>query len=205
MITYRFKFLLILCITVAALILIIQNDWNTLIREPKRIVSQIPIMMTSNSFLNNIFGVLNPRTMSPPSTNIKTRIRSMINEKSKHQMRKLYEQNSLYYLISYYLKIFILKNATSNYTYEDVGNNYKGPIVEGWPPTKSRNVSEYISNPAVLRKLSNNCSHGLINYNMLRVDGELELLIMQHSAPYNFQARQSSRDTWMTFLKVFYN
>ena len=128
MITYRFKFLLILCITVAALILIIQNDWNTLIREPKRIVSQIPIMMTSNSSLNNIFGVLNPSTMSPPSTNLTTRIRAMINEKSKHQMRKLYEQNSLYYLISYYLRVFILKNATSNYTYEDVGNNYKGPI-----------------------------------------------------------------------------
>ena len=112
MITYRFKFLLILCITVAALILIIQNDWNSLIREPKRIVSQIPIMMTSNSFLNNIFGVLNTRTLSPPSTNLKTRIKSMINEKSKHQMRKLYEQNSLYYLISYYdftqFRIYIL-------------------------------------------------------------------------------------------------
>ena len=205
MITYCFKLLLVVCITIAAFTLIVQNDWNNLIRKPKMVVSQIPTLMASNSFLNNIFGVLNPRTMSPPSTNLETRIREMIHKKSNKQMRKLLDQNSIYHLIKNYLMTFMVNNSSTNYTYEDVGNNYTGPIVEGWPPTKSRNISEYISTQTVLKKLSSNCSHGLLNYNLLRVDGELELLIMQHSAPYNFEARQSSRNTWMKYLKVFNN
>ena len=40
------------------------------------------------------------------------------------------------------------------------------------------------------------------NYNLGSVNGNLKLLIMQHSAPTNFEARQSSRNTWMKFLKV---
>ena len=202
MITNCFKIVLGMCIIIAIIDLIIQNDWNTLIKKPQKFVGQQPVLKSSIDFWNSIFGFANERTMSSPSVNLKARIKQIIENKWDETIKNPFDENNLYQLISSRLSTFNSNDTKTNYTYEHVGKNYDGPIVEGWPPSKSRNVSDYISTQPTLNGLNNNCSHDSINYNLLQIDGDLDLLIMQHSAPEHFEARESSRNTWMKLLKV---
>ena len=202
MITNCFKIVLGICIIIAIIDLIIQKDWNTLIKKPQKFVGQQHVFKSSNDFWNSIFGFANERTMSSPSVNLKARIKKIIENKWDENIKNPFDENNLYQLISSRLSTFSSNDTKTNYTYEHVGKNYDGPIVEGWPPSKSRNVSDYISTQPTLNELNNNCSHDSINYNLLKIDGDLDLLIMQHSAPEHFEARESSRNTWMKLLKV---
>ena len=110
-------------------------------------------------------------------------------------------ENNLYNILQN-LFVSLKSNNISNYTFAKVGTNYSGPIVGGWPPTKSRNVRNYISEQTVIRGLKNKCSENATGYHLPEIDGNLNLLIMQHSSPTNFAARQSNRETWMKLIKV---
>ena len=196
------KIVLGICIIIAVIDLIIQNDWNTLIENPQKFVGQQNVLRSSNDFWNSIFGFANQKTMSSPTSNLKARIKQIIEHKWNENIKHPFDENNLHQLINSRLSAFESNDTKTNYTYEHVGKNYDGPIVEGWPPSKSRNVSDYISTQPALNELTNNCSHDSINYNLLKIDGDLDLLIMQHSAPEHFEARESSRNTWMKLLKV---
>ena len=164
--------------TITILLLLFQNDWNISSTKPQKI-RPWPFLLNSNLFLNDILIKTYPEILRTPPL----------------------VPNNLYHLIQYY-QTTLKSNNISNYTYQDVGMKYTGPIVDGWPPTKSRNVSEYISKQPIIKGLRNECSKGLVDYNLPNVDGELKLLIIQHSSPTNFEARQSSRNTWMKLLRV---
>ena len=150
-----------------------------------------PFLIDPNIFMNQIFSITDNRSRRNMIANNQSNI--LVKENLK-------DSNNLTFQIQYCVNK--LKNNTiSQYTYQDVGAKYTGPIVEGWPPTKSRNVSRYISkDPVMFGGLQT--THCINDYNLGRVNGNLKLLIMQHSAPTNFEARQSSRNTWMNFLKV---
>ena len=94
------------------------------------------------------------------------------------------------------------ESTNISYSFHNVSKDYSGPIVDGWPPSKSRHVPSYIAEQTVLYDVEKNCSKGNATYNNGDIDGNLQLLIMQHSFPTNFEARQSSRNTWMKLLKV---
>ena len=150
-----------------------------------------PFLIDPNIFMNQIFSITDNRSRRNMFANSRSDIPVQENLK---------DSNNLTFQIQYYVNK-LKNNKISQYTYQDVGAHYTGPIVEGWPPTKSRNVSRYISkDPVMFGGLQN--THCGNNYNLGSVNGNLKLLIMQHSAPTNFEARQSSRNTWMKFLKV---
>ena len=150
-----------------------------------------PFLIDPNIFMNQIFSITDNRSRRNMFANSRSDIPVQENLK---------DSNNLTFQIQYYVNK-LKNNKISQYTYQDVGAHYTGPIVEGWPPTKSRNVSRYISkDPVMFGGLQN--THCGNNYNLGSVNGNLKLLIMQHSAPTNFEARQSSRNTWMNFLKV---
>ena len=96
------------------------------------------------------------------------------------------------------------ESTNISYSFQNVSKDYSGPIVDGWPPSKSRHVPSYIAEQTVLYDLETNCSRGNATYNDGDIDGNLQLLIMQHSFPTNFEARQSNRNTWMKLLKVWF-
>ena len=150
-----------------------------------------PFLMDPNIFMNKIFSITDNRSRRNMFAN---------NQSDILVVENLKDSNNLTFQIKYYVNK-LKNNKISHYTYRDVGAHYTGPIVEGWPPTKSRNVSRYISkDPVMFGGLQT--TQCLKDYNLGHVNGNLKLLIMQHSAPTNFEARQSSRNTWMNFLKV---
>ena len=192
---------LVLIITILTILLALyQNEWKSSFPTPKksRLSSSI---INPNTFLNNILAkshqVMLSSFQSPPQLPILEWNKFQIGQENL----TLSIENDLYRLVKHY-KVTIMSNDISNYTYEKVGVNYTGPIVEGWPPAKSRHVSEYISKQTSVQRLKNKCVKSSINYNLSPVNGKLKLLIMQHSSPNHFEARQSSRNTWMKFLKV---
>ena len=191
-----------MCIIIAIIELIIQNDWSTLMEKPKDFVRELPLIVSSRDLLNNVLGIPKQTTISSPQTSLKARIRKIIANRSHKKTSIFINKNDLHQMIDDYMTAFNSNHSSTTYTYENVGNNYSGPIVDGWPPAKSREVSRYISTEPALNKLNSNCSKGLMKSNLLSIDGELELLIMQHSAPDHFEARHSSRNTWMKLLKV---
>ena len=185
---------LIILLSLTSLILIlmiIQIDMNGYEAIPSFSFRR-PFLIDPNTFMNQIFSITDNRSRRNMITNNQSDI--LVKEKLK-------DSNNLTFQIKYYVNK-LKNNKISRYTYQDVGDNYTGPIVEGWPPTKSRNVSRYISrDPVMFGGLQT--THCINDYNLGRVNGNLKLLIMQHSAPTNFEARQSSRNTWMKFLKVW--
>ena len=189
-----------MCITIAIIELVIQNDWSTFVKNPHEFVQELPLIVSSRILVNNVLGIPKQRTIESPQTSLKARIRNIVANRSQQNTSIFINKNDLHQMIHGYMTAF--NSNHSSYTYENVGNNYSGPIVDGWPPAKSRDVSRYISTQPALNNLNSNCSQGLMNSNLLGIDGELELLIMQHSAPDHFEARQSSRNTWMKLLKV---
>ena len=191
-----------MCIIIAIIELIIQNDWNTLVIKPKDFVRELPLIVSSRNLLNDLLGIPKPRTISSAQTGLKARIRKIVANRFHKKTSIFMNKNDLHQMIDDYMTAFNSNHSSTTYTYENVGNNYSGPIVDGWPPVKSREVSRYISTQPALNKLNSNCSQVLMKSNLLSIDGELELLIMQHSAPDHFEARQSSRNTWMKLLKV---
>ena len=191
-----------MCIIIAIIELIIQNDWSTLVEKPKDFVRELPLIVSSLDLLNNVLGIPKQTTISSPQTSLKARIRKIIANRSHKKTSIFINKNDLHQMIDDYMTAFNSNHSSTTYTYENVGNNYSGPIVDGWPPAKSREVSRYISTQSALNKLNSNCSQVLMKSNLLSIDGELELLIMQHSAPDHFDARHSSRKTWMKLLKV---
>ena len=62
-------------------------------------------------------------------------------------------------------------------------NDYQGPIVEGWPPSKSRNVSDYVRGEFLFVP-------------KIPVKSQLEILVVVQSALFNFGLRQSIRKTF---------
>ena len=151
-----------------------------------------PFLIDPNIFMNQIFSITDNRSRRNMFANSRSDIPVQENLK---------DSNNLTFQIQYYVNK-LKNNKISQYTYQDVGAHYTGPIVEGWPPTKSRNVSKYISkDPVMFGGLQT--THCIRDYNLGSMNGNLKLLIMQHSAPTNFEARQSSRNTWMKFLKVW--
>ena len=92
--------------------------------------------------------------------------------------------------------------SNTSYTYNRVGKHYSGPIVEGWPPSKSRYIPSYINKQTVLYDLQKDCPMKEQKSNFALIGGNLKLLIMQHSSPTNFDARTSSRRTWMKLMQV---
>ena len=189
-----------MCIIIVIIELFIQNDWSALVKKPQEFVRELPIIVSFRDLLKNVLGIPDQRTISSPQTSLKARIRNIIANRSQQKTSIFNNKNDLHHMIHGYMTAF--NSNRSSYTYENVGNNYSGPIVDGWPPAKSRDVSRYISTQPALNNLNSNCSQGLMNSNLLGIDGELELLIMQHSAPDHFEARHSSRNTWMKLLKV---
>ena len=194
---YYLKLCLTICFittTIAILFLFFQIGWKSSSTKPQK-TQERPVLLNSNFFLNDQLGRNYPNVVSDP----------VLDEQSNNyfstKLDKPLVSNNLYVLIQYY-QTTLKSNNISNYTYQDVGMKYTGPIVEGWSPTQSRNVSKYISKQTVIKGLSNECSKGLIDYNLPNIDGELKLLIMQHSSPTHFEARQSSRNTWMKLLRV---
>ena len=182
--TYSIKLGLAISLILTAvtiLLVLFRFDWKSASTKPQK-TRQRSLLLNSKLYLNDILIKTYPEVLRTPPL----------------------VSNNIYHLIQYY-QTTLKSNNISNYTYKDVGLMYTGPIVEGWPPTKSRNVSRYISKQTVINGLKNECSKGSIDYNLPNVDGELKLLIMQHSSPTHFEARQSSRNTWMKLLKVSFH
>ena len=74
-----------------------------------------------------------------------------------------------------------------------------GTIFEGWEPNKERNVTSYV------RPLEDTI---LLDPLPCRINPKnpldrIEMLILQHSAPKNFEARMANRFTWMKFARRF--
>lgn len=75
-----------------------------------------------------------------------------------------------------------------DYSFSDP-NTYKGPIVEGWPPRKSRDVWKYI------RPNENTL---LTNMSCLDLS-KTKVLIFIQSAPGHYERRNANRETWMKY------
>lgn len=69
-------------------------------------------------------------------------------------------------------------------------SNYKGKIVEGWPPDKDRNVANYVKPGENNFLIQPSFSHF----------SNCDLLIVIHSTIENFSSRQALRDTWIKFI-----
>ena len=193
--TFYAKRGLTMCLIMAGLtilITVLPNDWIG-----RKLVIQktfhSPFLQNSNLVFNKIL--------------VKTQIpnQHIVNNTTKNEICS-FDENNLYHLIECN-KDNLKSNNISNYTFKVFSTEYKGPIVDGWPPSKSRNVSKYISTQAALNSLNaktgkGNSSKYLVDYNLGSVGGNLKLIIMQHSSPTNFEARQSNRNTWMKLLKV---
>ena len=79
-----------------------------------------------------------------------------------------------------------LANSRFTLTYAKP-ENYDGPIVEGWPPNKNRNMSQYISEDSII---TDEC----LKQKALE---KIKLLILVKSAVKNKNRRRSNRKTWM--------
>ena len=79
-----------------------------------------------------------------------------------------------------------------SYSHSDP-KTYKGPIVKGWPPSKSRDMKAYIApdKDTVLTDLS------CLDLSNVKV------LILIQSAPNNYERRKADRETWMQFQVQF--
>ena len=64
--------------------------------------------------------------------------------------------------------------------------NYIGPVVDGWPPGKSRDMARYVAAETVV----------VSNTSCLRLQGR-RLLVLVRSALRNVERRQANRETWM--------
>ena len=67
------------------------------------------------------------------------------------------------------------ESTNISYSFQNVSKDYSGPIVDGWPPSKSRHVPSYIADQTVLHDLETNCSRGNATYNAGDIDGNLQL------------------------------
>lgn len=84
-------------------------------------------------------------------------------------------------------------NYNITITYDDP-KSYKGPVILGWEPDKDRNTSVYVrpkENTILLDPFS--CWR--------KQSSPLTMVVIQHSAPKNFEIRMANRATWMNYAQ----
>ena len=87
------------------------------------------------------------------------------------------------------LNFKLIQRRNLSYSFSDP-NEYQGPVVKGWPPTKSRDMRLYIrtEDEMIINDIS--CLEDLSN---------VKVVIFVQSAPKNKERRQMTRKTWMQF------
>ena len=92
-----------MCIIIAIIELIIQNDWSTLVEKPKDFIRELPLIASSRDLLDNVLGIPKQTTISSPQTSLKARIRKIIANRSHKKTSIFINKNDLHQMIDDYM------------------------------------------------------------------------------------------------------